>query len=125
MRLNIATGTGESIFRQIAGQIARMAYAGKLRVGDELPSVRALAEQLGVNPNTVARAYQELVQGGLLEARPGRGFFVGERRNVFSAEERARRLGEAAEAFLQEAAFLGISVSEIRSTLDSKLKSMF
>ncbi len=125
MRLSIATGTGESIFRQIAGQIARMAYAGKLRVGDELPSVRALAEQLGVNPNTVARAYQELVQGGLLEARPGRGFFVGERRNVFSSEERARRLGEAAEAFLQEAAFLGISVSEIRSTLDSKLKSMF
>ncbi len=125
MRLNIATGTGESIFRQISGQIARMAYAGKLRVGDELPSVRALAEQLGVNPNTVARAYQELVQGGLLEARPGRGFFVAERRNVFSTEERARRLGEAAEAFLQEAAFLGISVSEIRSTLDSKLKSMF
>jgi GntR family transcriptional regulator len=94
-----------------------------LAVGYELPSVRALAEELGVNPNTVAKAYQELVQGGLLEARPGRGFFVSERRNVFSAEERTRRLEEAADRFLQEAAFLGVPASEIKAVLNAKLKS--
>ncbi|MFA7344038.1 MAG: GntR family transcriptional regulator [Terrimicrobiaceae bacterium] len=123
MRLSISTNTGEPIFRQIVGQVSRMVYRGQLRVGDELSSVRVLAEELGVNPNTVARAYQELVQGGLLESRPGRGFFVGERRNTFSDEERARRLDAAVESFLQEAAFLGTPASEIKAALNSKLKS--
>jgi len=123
MHLSISTNAGEPIFRQIVGQVSRLAYRGQLAVGYELPSVRALAEELGVNPNTVAKAYQELVQGGLLEARPGRGFFVSERRNVFSAEERTRRLEEAADRFLQEAAFLGVPASEIKAVLNAKLKS--
>lgn len=122
MRINISTNAGEPIFRQIVGQVSRLLSGGKLAVGDELPSVRALAEQLGVNPNTVARAYQDLVRGGLIEARPGRGFFVGERRNVFSDEERTRRLDEAAERFVQEALFLGIPSAEIRAALNAKLK---
>ena len=123
MHLSISTNAGEPIFRQIVGQVSRLAYRGQLAVGDELPSVRALAEELGVNPNTVARAYQELVQGGLLESRPGRGFFVSERRNVFSTEERSRRLEEAADRFLQEAAFLGVPAAGIKAILNSKLKS--
>jgi GntR family transcriptional regulator len=123
MHLSISTNAGEPIFRQIVGQVSRLAYRGQLAVGYELPSVRALAEELGVNPNTVAKAYQELVQGGLLEARPGRGFFVSERRNVFSTEERTRRLEEAADRFLQEAAFLGVPAFEIKAVLNAKLKS--
>jgi GntR family transcriptional regulator len=123
MRISISTNTGEPIFRQIVGQVSRMAYSGHLPVGDELPSVRGLAEEIGVNPNTVARAYQELVQGGLLESRPGRGFFVSERRDVFSTQERSRRLEEAADRFLQEAAFLGVPASGIKAILNSKLKS--
>ena len=123
MRLSISTNAGEPIFRQIVGQISRMAHRGQMAVGEEMPSVRALAEELGINPNTVVRAYQELVQGGILEARPGRGFFVSERRNVFSAEERTRRLEDAADRFLQEAAFLGVPAAAVKAVILTKLKS--
>ena len=123
MRLTISTNAGEPIFRQIVGQVSRMTARGQMAVGEEMPSVRALAEELGINPNTVAKAYQELVQGGLLEARPGRGFFVSARRNVFSAEERSRRLEDAADRFLQEAAFLGVPAAEVKAVIHTKLKS--
>ena len=59
-------------------------------MGDQLPSVRALAEELVVNPNTVARAYADLAREGLLESRAGRGVFITRKRKVYS---RARRAG--------------------------------
>ena len=90
--------------------------------GDPLPSVRALGEQLVINPNTVARAYAELVRDGVIEARPGKGYFIAERRQVYSNQERRRRLAEALETFANEALFLGFTSAEIRKALNRKLE---
>ncbi|MGC1479525.1 MAG: hypothetical protein WA771_03400, partial [Chthoniobacterales bacterium] len=72
-----------------------------------------------INPNTVARAYQELVRSGVLESRSGRGVFVAERRQVFSDAEQRRRLQHAAEQLCHEALLLDTSLPELRALLDA------
>jgi GntR family transcriptional regulator len=106
------------IFRQLMQQIQRAVAAGNLRVGEQLPAVRVLAEELVINPNTVARAYQELIRDGVLESRAGRGVFVTERRPVFSEAERDRRLEQAAGQLCHEAILLGAGLPEIRKIVD-------
>ncbi len=64
------------IFRQIAGYVRRAVAAGVYRPGEMIPSLRAMALELTVNPNTVQRAYEELEREGLIHARKGRGMFV-------------------------------------------------
>ena len=94
MNLNIAINTGSAtpIYKQITDQVRLAVATGKLAVGDQLPSVRALAEELVVNPNTVARAYTDLAREGLIESRAGRGVFVTRKRKMFTREEGRRRL---------------------------------
>ena len=69
---HINTGSNTPIYQQITEQVRLAVTTGGLAVGDQLPSVRVLAEELVVNPNTVARAYGELMREGLLESRAGR-----------------------------------------------------
>ena len=122
--LHISTGGKTPIYRQIVDQVRRALIAGIRVSGDPLPSVRALAEQLVVNPNTVARAYGELTRDGLLEARPGKGFFVSDKRQVYSKAERARRLDEALEDFVGETLILDFSPDEIVDALRKKLAAL-
>ena len=122
--LHISTGGRTPIYRQIIDQIRRALIAGIRVSGDSLPSVRALAEQLVVNPNTVARAYGELVRDGLLDARPGKGFFVSDIRQVYSKAERVRRLDEALEDFVGETLILDFSPGEIVDPLRKKLAAL-
>ncbi len=122
--LHISTGGKTPIYRQIIDQIRRALIAGTRVPGDPLPSVRALAEQLVVNPNTVARAYGELTRDGLLDARPGKGFFVSDKRQVYSKAERARRLDEALEDFVGETLILDFSSGEIVDALRKKLAAL-
>lgn len=102
--LAIAVNPGDS--RSIAGQIVdavrRKISSGELAVGDQLPSVRGLAQQLAVNPNTVSKAYGELVTGGWLVSRAGLGLYVAAQRDQLSAEERDRRLDAAVDRFVNE-----------------------
>jgi GntR family transcriptional regulator len=93
-------------------------------VGEQLPTVRALAEELVVNPNTVARAYQDLIRDGLLESRAGIGVFVGERRQVFSRSERDRRLDEAMRPLLLEALILDFSLPETQVALEAQWRAL-
>ncbi len=122
--LHISTGGKTPIYRQIVDQIRRALIAGNRVSGDRLPSVRALAEQLVVNPNTVARAYGELTRDGLLDARPGKGFFVSDKRQVYSMAERDRRLDEALEDFVGETLVLDFGSGEIVDTLRKKLAAL-
>jgi GntR family transcriptional regulator len=98
--LQIVTGDPRPIVRQIGDGIKRGIAAGELRAGDALPSVRGLAQQLSVNPNTVAKAYAELTAEGWLLARAGTGLFVAEQRQRLSDAERGRRLDEAVDRFV-------------------------
>src|SRR5580698_6995367 len=121
---SISPASDVPIFRQIMHQIQRAVAARILPVGEQLPAVRVLAEALVINPNTVARAYQELIREGVLESQSGRGVFVSERREVFSDAERVRRLQHAAEQLCHEALLLGSGLPEVRATLEAKWKDL-
>ena len=100
LMLQIATGDPRPIHRQIVDGVRRLIASGELTLGANLPSVRGLALQLGINPNTVAKAYSELTAEGWLDARAGLGLFVAAPRQRLSEEERARRLDEALTRFV-------------------------
>ena len=119
--IEITTGSGSPIYRQLIEQVSLGVARGALAPGDAVPSVRGLAEQLVVNPNTVAKAYAELVRVGVLESHHGKGFFVAQKRQIYSKAERLRRLRLAVDDFIHEAVFLDFSAEEIRKVVDEKL----
>ena len=121
LTFRIVTNGSVAIYRQIVDQVRHGVATGSLRAGDQLPSVRGLAEHLAVNPNTVAKAYADLVRDGVVESQHGRGFFIADRRQVFSQAESDRRLERAVDALLSEALVLNYTPDEIRQTLDRKL----
>jgi GntR family transcriptional regulator len=122
--INITTGATAPIYRQIVDQVRLAVATGALLPGDTLPSVRMLAERLAINFNTVAKAYAELVREGALESLQGKGFFVAEKREIYSEAERMRRLRHAVAACIQEAVFLDFSAEEIRNAVEEKLTEL-
>ena len=122
--INVTTGAGTPIYRQIIDQVRLGVATGTLRPGQAMPSVRSLAERLVVNPNTVVKAYAELVRDGVLEAQQGMGFFVAEKRQIYSKAERLRRLRLAVDDFIHEAVFLDFSAEDIRMVVEEKLTEL-
>ena len=118
----ISTGSTTPIYKQIADQVRVAVATGKLEVDSPLPTVRALAEELVLNPNTVARAYAELAREGLVEARPGRGVLVIPKRKVFTREEGWRRLEPLIDALIGEAMALDFTREELANALEKKLR---
>ena len=123
MKLTIAISTGSDtpIYKQITDQVRLGIATGRLSIGDQLPSVRALAEELLLNPNTVARAYTDLAREGMIESRPGRGVFVIRKRRVFTREEGRRRLEPLLDALIGEAMAMDFAREELRDALEKKL----
>ena len=123
MNLNLAINTGSAnpIYKQITDQVRLAVATGKLAVGDQLPSVRALAEELVINPNTVARAYTDLAREGLIESRAGRGVFLARKRKMFTREEGRRRLEPLLEGLIGEAMVMDFSPDELRDAFEKKL----
>ena len=101
------------IYRQIMEQIRRAVAAGVLAAGDQLPSVRELAAQLLINPNTAARVYRDLERDGLLETRRGQGTFSASDASALAESERTRLISERLEAAVVEARAFGFSDEEI------------
>jgi len=121
LEISISTGSTIPIYRQIADQICRAIATGHLVPGEQVPSVRALAEQLVLNPNTAGKAYAALIRDGVLEAQQGKGVFVARRRAVYTKAERLRRLDTSLEAFVNEGLHLGFSPDEMSEALERKL----
>jgi GntR family transcriptional regulator len=119
--IQIVTGDPRPIFQQIVDGVKLGIASGELAAGSRLPSVRSLAMQLTVNPNTVAKAYNELVAEGLIESQRGVGVFVCEQRQRLSAAERERRLDEALTRFVSSVVSLGHSREEILRRLEEEL----
>lgn len=116
MRIRVSPSEGKPIYLQILEQVKYQIAAGRLCPGDELPGVRSLAQQLLINPNTVARAYRELEQAGLVYKRQGSGTFVSDKGSPLAQEERVRLLTERVDALVAEArnmAFDEDAVSEL------------
>lgn len=121
LMLNIATGDTRPINRQIVDGVRRLIASGELEVGALLPSVRGLAQQLSINPNTVAKAYGELTLEGWVESHAGLGLFVLPPRQLLSDAERERRLGEAVDRFTGDVIGLGYSDTDILDRVAGEL----
>ena len=119
--ITISTGSNTPIYKQVTDQVWQAVVTGRLAVGDQLPSVRALAEDLVVNPNTVARAYADLARDGLIESKAGRGVFITRKRKVFTREEGWRRLEPLIDAAIGEAMAMDFTHQELREAFEKKL----
>lgn len=119
MYLRIETTSGLPITRQVADQIRTHCAAGTLRPGDRLPSVRQLAQDLAINPNTVLRVYERLTAEGLLERRHGDGTFVADRLPSGRLKAEREALAQEIDRLVRRAADLGMSGEEIHRLFDA------
>ncbi|NIM49541.1 MAG: GntR family transcriptional regulator [Gemmatimonadales bacterium] len=110
-------GTDEPLYRQIVDRMWLEVVTGTLETGERLPTVRQLAIDLGVHPNTVARAYEELQLLGVLLNRPGEGTFVGLAPPDKPALERRAQLERLCRDILSQSEALGISLDYVIETL--------
>jgi GntR family transcriptional regulator len=122
IEISIVTGSEVPLYRQIVDQICRAIATGQLEAGEQLPSVRTLAEQLVINPNTVRKTYADLVRQGILDSQQGKGVFVAKRRTVYTKAERMRRINANLEAFVNEGVYLGFTAEEMQDALERKLR---
>lgn len=114
MRIHISPSSGVPIYLQIVNQVKYLIASMRLAPGDELPPIRTLAQQLLINPNTVARAYRELESGGLVASRVGAGTVVADNDgSPLAHRERLRILSERVDALLAEASQLDFSIEEV------------
>jgi GntR family transcriptional regulator len=124
MQIQIQAQGGVPIYVQVMQQIKYLVASGRLQPGDELPSIRTLAEQLIVNPNTIARAYRELETAGVVEKRRTAGTFVAEAGSPLARKERLRLLRQRVDQLLVEAFQMGFELDEVLKLVEqSELNS--
>src|SRR5260370_27210974 len=112
-RFRLDLQSGVPVYRQIIDQVRGGMASGALTVGDQLPTVRQLAVDLSINPNTVVRAYRELEFGGLLETHQGSGTFIGAQKLRGGEEERARQLAQIVADCVARAGATGFTVEDL------------
>jgi GntR family transcriptional regulator len=113
MQIHISANDGVPIYLQIVNQVKYLVAAQRLLPGEALPSVRKLAEQLVVNPNTVARAYRELETAGVLTTRRGAGVYVSEGGSPLARGEQTRILTERIDMLLAEARQMDVDLETL------------
>ena len=105
--------SGKPVYLQVVDQVKTAAAAGSLLAGDALPSIRPLAEELRVNRNTIAKAYTELENQGVIETIPGKGCFVKANNSPLRKEVRRKLLGEEIDQVIVQAHHLQLSADEL------------
>ena len=109
--------SGVPVYRQIIDQIIFVIASGQLKLGEQLPTVRALAVELKVNLNTVSKAYKELEIKNILETQQGTGTFINKTENVVSEKEREDKLKEICMQFSSVAFSYGFNLDEVMREL--------
>lgn len=120
MQIHIHAQDGVPIYLQIVQQIKYLVASGRLQPGEELPSIRVLAEQLLVNPNTIARAYRELETAGVVEKRRTAGTFIAESGSPLARKERLKLLNERVDQLLVEASQMGFELDEVLKLIQQR-----
>ncbi len=111
------------LYAQLTRAIQFAIATGRLRVGEQLPTVRQLAVELRVNANTVAKVYAELERSGILETRRGVGTFVSALHfEAKNREEHEKHLSDLVDRFVEEAAAMGFSLEDLLNRLQSRRK---
>ena len=118
MLIKIDSTSGLPIYLQIANQIKTQVALGRLHPEDPLPSVRQLAVDLTVNPNTIARAYLDLEHEGVIYKRPGQGTYVSKRAVQMARSERIRIFAELLEKAVVEGVHLDLSTQEMTEAFE-------
>ena len=121
--LDVDQKSGVPIYVQLVGQVQRAVEVGRLNAGDQLPTVRKLAQDLRIAPNTIVKAYGELQRMGLIESRPGVGTVIVESSGV-SREERAAALEKRLRELVRDAAGLGMTEDDLWSLVDEEFEQL-
>jgi GntR family transcriptional regulator len=114
---SLDNGSGVPIYRQIIRQIEFAILSGRLRCGDRLPTIRSLAVDLKANPNTIAKAYNELEIRGILVTQVGSGTYVSDKKPEAGDDVHARKIREALDHFVQEMNGLGVDVPSLKKLI--------
>lgn len=110
--LKIDYRSGRPVYAQITDEVKALIYAGKLKTGFQLPTVRALASALDINPNTAARAYRELEHDGVISSRVGRGTFISRVDGADGKKAVEARLKELGQEFQARCVELGLNEAQ-------------
>ena len=124
LSIHIQPGSGEPLYRQIADEVRAAFLRGDLRAGDKLPSVRALAAQLGMNPTTIVKAYDVLAAERLIVRRQGQGAFVAGGSEPLHEGEQDERLRQAAARLALEGRRLGWTEKQLAALLREELQKL-
>jgi len=116
-QLKLDLHSGVPVYRQIIDQVRGGMASGTLASGDQLPTVRQLAVDLAINPNTVMRAYRELELGGMLETHQGTGTFISDKKISRNNAERERQLDQVAGEIAARAGAAGFTLDEVLERL--------
>ncbi len=115
--------SGVPVYRQIIDQVLGGMASGRLATGDQLPTVRQVAVDLAINPNTVVRAYRELEIRGVLETQQGTGTFIAAKEVQQDDVERRRRLAQLVSEFVARAGSAGFTVEEVKELLNDQTEA--
>ncbi len=124
MQIHISPHDGVPIYLQIVNQVKYLVASGRLEPGAELPPIRTLAEQLLVNPNTVARAYRELEIAGVVVKRRTAGTYVSDAASPLARRQRLKIISERVDALLAEARQMNIQTDELIELIQERDESM-
>ncbi|MEO2047233.1 MAG: GntR family transcriptional regulator [Pirellulales bacterium] len=124
MQIRISSDDGSPIYLQIVNQIKYLVAAGRYGAGDRLPPVRKLAEQLLVNPNTVARAYRELESAGLITTRQGSGTTIADHGSPLANSEKVRILTERIDMLLAESSQLEVPLETLLKLIRQRQQTL-
>ena len=120
LQIKLDAKSGVPFYRQIIDQVKSAMATGEVGPGDRLPTVRQLAVDLSINPNTVARAYTELELTGLVETQMGSGTFVGQRPVERDEVERKRLLDQVCQELLARASSHGFTLEDVLEALTQR-----
>ena len=124
MQLHISPHDGVPIYLQIVNQVKYLVASGRLASGEELPPIRTLAEQLLINPNTVARAYRELELAGVVTKRRTTGTYVSGAPSPLARRERLKIIAERVDALLAEARQMNIDTETLVELIQDRDEAM-
>jgi GntR family transcriptional regulator len=110
---------GAPIYRQIIQQIEYAILSGRIKPGDRLPTIRSLAVELKTNPNTIAKAYNELEIRGILATQVGSGTYISDKKPVIENDSLNRKIKEVVGRFMQEMRDLGVEKRELIKLIES------
>lgn len=124
MELRVNFSSGVPIYLQLMEQIKHAVDTGAIRGGEQLPTIRKIAEELAMNPNTAAKAYRELEREGVIEVRHGSGAYVAEPKTSSARAATIRGAGEVLRQAIEKGIALGLSEAELRRVFENELSGL-